>query len=122
MELGTTGELRAELNGLVLAGTKRATAGLLSLDYVAEGEEMEHVGERLLLLDDSGSSVAEVTAIEVVPFAEVAWEFAQSEGEGFQSVEHWREVHRGFWAGLGGSVDVGSQVVCLTFRLVGQPY
>jgi uncharacterized protein YhfF len=48
LELGTPGDLRAELNGLVLDGRKRATAGLLA-EYAEEQEELEHVGERLAL-------------------------------------------------------------------------
>jgi hypothetical protein len=38
MELGAPGGMRQWLNGLVLAGRKRATAGLLDHDYVAEGK------------------------------------------------------------------------------------
>ncbi|MFJ1705946.1 hypothetical protein [Kitasatospora sp. NPDC088346] len=48
MELGTPGGMRAELNALVLSGEKTATTGLLA-DYAEEGEELEHLGERLAL-------------------------------------------------------------------------
>lgn len=54
MELGTPGKVRAELTGLALSGAKKATAGILPLDYEAEGEEVERVGERLVLVDSSG--------------------------------------------------------------------
>jgi len=37
LELGTPGEMRTWLNGLVIDGRKRATAGLLS-EYVEEQE------------------------------------------------------------------------------------
>ncbi|MFC7719990.1 ASCH domain-containing protein [Nonomuraea recticatena] len=82
--LGTPGGLRAELNGLVLSGAKTGTAGLLEHDYRAEGEELERAGERLALVDDDDQPIAviEVTAVEVVPFGEVTWEFADSEGRG----------------------------------------
>ena len=75
LELGTPGDLRAELNGLVLDGSKRATAGLLS-EYAEEQEELEHVGERLALLDDAGARVAtlEVTSVEHRRFADVPWD------------------------------------------------
>ncbi|MET7334042.1 ASCH domain-containing protein [Nonomuraea sp. NPDC005650] len=120
LELGTPGELRAWLTELTLAGEKTATAGLLPLDYHAEGEEVEHVGERLVLVDDSGARVAgiEITRVRLTPFAAVTWEFAQAEGEGFRSVEHWREVHRRYWEGQGCEVDDGTTVVCLWFRVV----
>ncbi|MFD9945862.1 ASCH domain-containing protein [Nonomuraea sp. NPDC059023] len=120
LDLGTPGPLRAELNGLVLSGAKTATAGLLESDYRAEGEDLEHVGEHLVLVDDHGGRVGEVsvTSVEVATFAAVTWEFAQAEGEGFRSVEHWREVHRRYWAGEGQQVDDDTAVVCLYFRLV----
>jgi len=41
LELGTPGPMRERLNGLVLAGTKRATAGTLE-EY--EDNELEEVG------------------------------------------------------------------------------
>lgn len=120
VELGMPGEQRTWLTDLVLSGAKTATAGLLELDYEAEDEPLEHVGERLVLVDDEGSRAAllEVVRVEQVPFGAVSWEFAQAEGEGFRSVEHWREVHGRYWAGLGREVTDSSTVVCLTFRLV----
>ncbi|MFI6389474.1 ASCH domain-containing protein [Nonomuraea sp. NPDC050547] len=120
LDLGTPGPLRAELNGLVLSGAKTATAGLMESDYRAEGEDLEHVGEHLVLVDDHGGRVGEVsvTSVEVTTFAAVTWEFAQAEGEGFRSVEHWGEVHRRYWAGEGQQVDDETEVVCLHFRLV----
>ena len=107
------------LNDLVLAGLKTATAGTLA-DYEREGEAFEHVGEHLALLDDRGSSVAtvEVTAVAVLRFADVDWVFAQSEGEGFTSLEHWRQAHADFFSATGVPVDDDSSIVCLSFRLV----
>ncbi|MEV0237006.1 ASCH domain-containing protein [Nonomuraea sp. NPDC050786] len=119
MEFGTPGELRTRLTGLVLSGSKTATAGLLALDYHAEGEEVEHVGERLAVVDDSGAKAAEIeiAKVELTPFADVTWGFAQAEGEGFRSIDHWREAHRRYWGGHGYEVDDSTTVVCLWFRL-----
>ena len=119
LELATPGPLRDELTALVLAGRKRATAGRFA-EYAEEGEELETVGERLALLDSDGKSlgVVEVTALEIVKFADVTWDFADSEGEGFVTIEHWREAHRGYWASEGTPVDDGSDIACLSFRLV----
>ena len=119
-EMGTPGEMRQRLNDLILAGRKRATAGLLEHDYEAESEEPEHVGERLALLDNDRATIAtlEVTRVEVVPFKDVTWEFADAEGEGFRSVEHWREGHLRYWARQGHHVDDDTAVVCLWFRLL----
>lgn len=120
LELGTPGELRDWLNGLVLDGTKRATAGLVQYDYLDESEELEKVGERLVLVDGAEQRVAEVevTAISVVPFSGVGWDFAVAEGEGFRSVNHWKRAHVAYWGALGRQVAADSEVACLQFRLI----
>lgn len=119
LELGTPGSMRAWLNGLVLEGRKRATAGL-EAEYTAEGEPLEHVGEHLALLDDDGRRVGtvEVTAVDIVRFAEVPWEFAAAEGEGDADLEEWRAGHRRFWAEAGTPVDDDTRVALLRFELV----
>lgn len=119
LELGTPGDLRARLNGLVLDGRKRATAGLLT-EYAAEQEELEHVGERLALLDDAGARIAtvRVTAVERTRFAEVPWDFAAAEGEGDRDLEEWRDGHRRYWAAQGTPVTEDTEVVLIRFELV----
>lgn len=119
-ELGSKGEMQDRLNALVLAGDKRATAGLWNEDYVLEGEALDEVGERQALLDDDGTLIAiiEVTRVEQVSFAEVTWEFAQEEGEGFTSIEDWRDGHRGYWTVEGIVVDDDTPVVCVWFDVV----
>jgi uncharacterized protein YhfF len=119
MEIGTPGEQRSRLNGLILAGRKKATAGLLS-EYATEGEEIEQVGERLPLVDDDGKPVAllEITGVQIHRFADVPWEFAASEGEGDTSIEEWRDGHRRFFERVGTPVDDDSQIVCISFELV----
>lgn len=120
MELGTPGRVRTWLTDLALSGAKRATAGLLPLDYEAEGEEVERVGERLVLVDDSHARVAEIeiTRVELTPFADVTWEFAEAEGEGYKSTADWRDTHRQYWEQQGYKVDDTTTVVCLWYRLV----
>jgi uncharacterized protein YhfF len=119
LEIGTAGAMRQRLNGLILSGHKRATAGLL-LDYVRDGEELEFVGERLALVDDVNQRIAvvEVVQIDTVPFGEVSWTFAQAEGEGFLSLEEWREEHLRFWTTFGEVVDDLTPIVFLHFELV----
>lgn len=119
LALGTPGELRTTLNTLVLTGVKTATAGLLT-EYAGEAEELEHVGERLALVDgrDALVGVVEVTGIEIVPFAQVPWDFARSEGEGDRSIEEWRAGHAGYWARAGTPVTDDTEIVCIRFRLV----
>ncbi|WBB65667.1 ASCH domain-containing protein [Micromonospora sp. WMMD812] len=119
LALGTRGELRANLNALVLAGAKTATAGLLT-EYAEEGEELERVGERLVLVDDDDrlTGVVLITGVEVVRFADVTWDFARSEGEGDRSIEDWRAGHSSYWARVGTPVTDDTEIVCLRFRLL----
>ncbi|WP_174532820.1 ASCH domain-containing protein [Micromonospora chalcea] len=119
LALGTPGELRTRLNTLVLSGVKTATAGLVQ-EYDDENEELEYVGERLVLVDDNDQFVAvvEVTGVEVVRFADVPWDFARAEGEGDRSIEEWREGHGAYWARQGTPVTDDTRIVCLRFRLV----
>lgn len=119
LELGSVGEMRDRLNALVLAGEKRATAGVHS-EYEKEGEELEHVGERLALLDNESEHLAtvEVTSVEVAPFSEVPWEFARAEGEGHRDIAHWRSGHQRFWSESGMPVEDDTPIVMIRFRLV----
>ncbi|RLP97274.1 ASCH domain-containing protein [Micromonospora sp. BL1] len=119
LALGTPGELRTRLNTLVLSGVKTATAGLVQ-EYDDENEELEYVGERLVLVDDDDAlvGVVEVTGVEVVRFADVPWDFARAEGEGDRSIEEWREGHGAYWARQGSPVTDDTRIVCLRFRLV----
>ena len=119
IELGFPGELRDRLNGLVLAGRKRATAGLL-LEYERVGEELEHVGERLVLLDSERQPVGtiEITGVETLRFIDIPWEFAAAEGEGDADLEEWRAGHLRYWEQEGNPVEDDTPIVCLRFRLV----
>ncbi|HEU4806674.1 MAG TPA: ASCH domain-containing protein [Homoserinimonas sp.] len=119
LELGDPGPSRAFLNDCVLNGNKRATAGFLS-EYVEENEPWEHVGERLVLVDDDLKSLAllEVTRVEPTTFAEVTWEFAEAEGEGFTDLDDWRQRHVDFWARSGQHVADETPLMCLYFKLI----
>lgn len=118
--LGTPGPMRDRLNALVLGGQKIATAGLWQQEYVEEDEDLDRVGERQVLLDsrEQALAVVEITRVEVFPFFEVPWEFANDEGEGFTSVEDWRRGHIEHWKESGVKVTDSTRVVCVWFRLV----
>ena len=118
MEIGTPGASRDGLTSLIRQGLKRGTAGLRS-EYDAEGEELEHVGERMVLVDSSGRGIGylTITAVVVTTFGEVTWEFAQSEGEGDADIEQWRESHRRYFARAHGfDVADSTPVVCVSFE------
>jgi len=118
MQIGTPGPMRQRLNALILAGEKRATAGLAS-DYEKEGEPLEHVGERLTLVDDVGEGVGivVVTRVQTCRFIDVPWEFARTEAEGDESIEEWREGHRNYWTSEGEHIEDSTMVVLIWFEL-----
>ena len=119
IEFGTPGEMRSWLVDLVVNGNKRATAELLS-EYEAEGEPLEHVGERLVVVDDEGRRVATVCATKVVVsrFADVPDEFALAEAEGDLDAAEFRAGHSKFWASVGSPVSDDTLIVQLYFDLL----
>lgn len=78
----------------VLRGEKTATAGLAELE-----EELWSAGDRLTVLgyDDEPVAIAEVVEERVIPAGEIDVQFARDEGEGFESVEAWRQAHERFF-------------------------
>jgi uncharacterized protein YhfF len=112
--------MRRRLTALVLAGQKTATAGLLVHDYERESEALEHVGEELVVVDadERPAAVIVVDSIETVPLARVGWEFADAEGEGFESIDEWRRGHEAYWKHEGVSVSDQTVIVCLRFHVV----
>jgi len=96
---GATPEQADELLGLVLDGTKTATASSQA-DYVKEGEELPTPGTLGIVVDGAGHPRALVVTTEsrVVPFGEVDADHARDEGEGDLSLEHWRVVHERYFA------------------------
>jgi uncharacterized protein YhfF len=96
----------------VLRGDKTATAGLVELD-----EELGGPGDRCLLLgfDDEPVGIVELTEVRVVPAGEIDLQFARDEGEGFESVEEWREAHERFFER---PLDDDTPIVATRFRLV----
>lgn len=115
-----------ELAALVLAGRKRATAGLL-WSYEAEGEPLPQPGELSVVTDWNGAplGVIETTAVDIVAFEDVSAEFAATEGEGDASLRYWREVHWDFFGrecqAIGRSPERRMPVVCERFALVYPP-
>jgi len=120
VEFGNPGESREKLVSLILDGNKRATAGTLEWDYIAENEPIETVGERLAVLDNQKSQVAtiEITRVEVRKFSEVPDEFALAEAEGDLSGDDFRKSHMEFWSKIGLDITDETQIVCLYFDLV----
>jgi uncharacterized protein YhfF len=83
----------------VLAGRKTATSSLLA-QWECEREALPTVGERQIVPDSNGRPAAtiELTAIDVVPLAEVGLRLVREEGERYKSVNDWRQAHERYWA------------------------
>jgi uncharacterized protein YhfF len=98
-------------------------------DYRRDGAPVEKVGKRELVVDSEGRGVAviETTEVEVKRMGDVNLAFAIDEGEGFETLEDWREAHDRFFtspemvAALGAPpvpIDDDTLVVCTRFRVV----
>jgi uncharacterized protein YhfF len=120
IEFGNPGESREKLISLILDGNKRATAGTLEWDYVAENEPIETVGEKLAVLDNDNQHVATIqaTRVEVKRFADVPTEFALAESEGDLSGDDFRESHFAFWSKLGLDINDDTEIVLVYFDLI----
>ena len=119
-EFGFPGELRDRLVAAILSGAKTSTSGLY-VEYEEEGEPLPEAGERQLVVDSEGRGVAviELTSVEVKPMADIDLQFAIDEGEGFESVDEWREAHERFWRSYRDD-ELGDEtlVVAERFRVV----
>lgn len=127
-EFAFPGPLRDKLVAAILSGEKTTTTGLYE-EYLHEGRELEEPGDRSLVVDSGGLPLAviETTAVELCRLADVGLPFAIDEGEGFETIDAWREAHVRFFtspefvAALGDPsvpIDDDTIVVCETFRVV----
>jgi len=112
-----------ELARLVLAGTKRATAGLV-WSFENASVPLPRVGDVSVVTDwaQTPLCVIETQRVDIVPYDEVSAEFAATEGEGDGSLRYWREAH---WAYFGRECErIGRvrspnmPVVCERFEVV----
>jgi uncharacterized protein YhfF/N-acetylglutamate synthase-like GNAT family acetyltransferase len=97
---GSPGSQREQLTRLALAGIKTATTGLLA-GYAIDGSTVPRVGERQVIVDSGGRSVAvaETTSATVMRLAEVDDAHAVDEGEYADAAEY-RVAHERWWAGM----------------------
>ena len=120
IEFGNPGESREKLISLILDGNKRATAGTMEWDYIAENEPIETVGEKLAVLDNENRHIAtiQVTRVELKRFADVPTEFALAEAEGDLSGDDFRASHFDFWSRLGLDIKDETEIVLVYFDLI----
>lgn len=112
-----------DLAGLVLEGTKRATASLHKI-YEVENEPMPEVGDLSIITDYEGVAecIIQTTKITLQAFKDVPESFAQREGEGDKSLAYWQKAHKWFFGmeaeSYGGKFTEDMLVVCEEFELV----
>ena len=110
-------EVATELAALVLAGAKRATAGLLA-EYEAEGEPLPQPGDLFLVTDGQGVPVCIIrtTSVEQRRFGDVDEAFALEEGENDRTLPGWRRAHAWYFASIGHPVDDDTLLVLERFE------
>jgi uncharacterized protein YhfF len=122
------GPERDRLVAAVLRGEKTATSSLLA-EWLLDDMELPVAGERRDVLDSNDNSVAviETTGVDVIRLGDVDLILAREEGEGFESVAQWRQVHERFWADeviprlpadMAGPLNDDAKIVVVRFRLV----
>lgn len=108
---------------LVVAGQKRATAGLV-WSFEHDGKSPPQAGALSVVTNWGGEPmcVIETTSVSVVPFDKVDAQFAAAEGEGDETLGYWQQVH---WAYFGREcVRIGRRrtstmpIVCEHFEVV----
>lgn len=112
-----------QLADMARDGAKRGTAHML-LQFEQENIRMREPGDFWLVTTTQGIPVClvRVTAVAIIPFADVGAEFAASEGEGDLSVDHWRGAHSTYFKRQcerwGEPWHDRRQVVCESFDVV----
>ena len=92
---GSGPEMATELAELVVAGIKRATAGLVR-QFGPDGEPPPILGGYAVLLDGAGRprAIWRTTEVRVGPLSSVDERLAWDEGEGERTREWWLSAHR----------------------------
>lgn len=95
---GNDSQMADDLLALVLANKKHATSSYYDL-YVVSGEALPQEDQYNVLLDGAGVAKAIIKNrfVECLPFSQVTKAHAYLEGEGNQTLEYWRNVHRPFF-------------------------
>jgi uncharacterized protein YhfF len=120
---GNSTEMARELARLVLAGQKRATASLVEFNELhPELAPFENGFSVVTDFEGNPRCVIQTAEIRHLPFDEVDAQFAFDEGEGDQSLEYWRDVHRRYFTKeakeLGLEFNEKSLVCCERFRVL----
>lgn len=127
-EYGFPGPLRDRLVAAIVAGEKITTSSLV-VEYEQLELSLPVVGDREVVVDSAGQPVCitEVVGMHICPCAQVSLSHVIGEGEGFATVEQWRDAHREFWeskefrTALGRDdfrLEANTEVVCVEFQVI----
>lgn len=120
---GNSPEMAFELAELVMSGKKFATASLAAVNEIRPEEAPVPDGYSVVT-DFYGNPmcVIQTTEIRHLPYNEVDAQFASDEGEGDQTLEFWRDVHRKYFTREAGELRVDfdnkSLLCCERFKLL----
>jgi uncharacterized protein YhfF len=91
---GFTPEDASEIALLVLEKTKTATGSPL-WSYEADGKPMPTTGDHWVVMNGSGDTVCIIrtTDVTIIPFDEVAEDYARAGGEGDRTLATWRGMY-----------------------------
>ena len=83
---------------LVCEGIKTATSSLLLL-YRLEKTPIPQNGTYSVILDSKQQAVCVIktTNVYIIPFDKVTADHAYKEGEGDQSLKHWKKIHKDYF-------------------------
>ena len=97
-QFGDHAALTDELIDLVLAGTKRATAGLV-VDFAHAGELLPRIGGHWIACDSAGRprAILRTTELRLGPLASVDDAFAWDEGEDDRTRASWLAGHLAYF-------------------------
>jgi uncharacterized protein YhfF len=125
-QFGDHASLADELLDLVLAGTKRATAGLV-VDFAHEGEPLPRIGGHWVVCDSAGHprAILRTTELRLGRLHSVDDAFAWDEGEDDRTRASWLVGHLGYFTrtqeARGETWDDDLEVVFERFRVVWPP-
>ncbi|MEQ1762955.1 MAG: ASCH domain-containing protein [Pyrinomonadaceae bacterium] len=120
---GNSSAMAKELADLVLSGKKTATASLKTVnDLEPEKAPIDNGYSVVTSYQGDPLCVVRTTEIRHVPFNEVDAKFAYDEGEGDQTLDHWREGHWAYFSNEAPQYrlefDETSLICCERFEVV----
>jgi uncharacterized protein YhfF len=120
---GNSQEMSVKLANFVIFGTKRATASLVLVNkLIPENAPVDNGYSVVTDFAGQPLCIIQTTGISEVPFLEVDFEFAKSEGEGDENIEDWRKGHRDYFTKeckeLGFEFNETMLVCCERFELL----